>query len=269
MDFTEFVNFMNYRENFQATIKDSLLTMNHFFSMFDEFSIETMFKYKKYLLSTNLSSGTINRKIGHINKYACFKNITFEFGAIYKLKYIPYLPQKELITIKEYQKFLKYSLNDNRQIYLIARLFFEAAIRIGSLPSLTYNDIFTKKFITVNIKGTIKHVPLQYDLISKLKIYCVENNISKDIPVFNISRSKIYSDFENICKKARIKKSKFKPHALRSLAIKTLLEDNDIEYVMDYVGHKHLQTTQVYTKRTIKEKRQKAQILENISKAII
>jgi len=270
MDKNGFIKYMCLKENAGKTIKDSVLTLNDFFKNFELFNPENMLQYKKnYLLNYNYNSGTVNKKIGHLNKYSDFKNICFPSGSRYKLKYVPYTPNINPISLKEYSRFVKIAYRDNEDIYLISRLIFETAVRISTVFNLTYNDIIKYKYVIVDLKGSNFNVPLHKDLLKKLKIYCVRNNISKYDKVFQIDKNFLYDEFKFVSGKARIKKGKFKPHSIRALSIKTLLNVNDIEFVMGYAGHKHIETTKHYTKRSFDEIKQKTKVLEDISKNII
>jgi integrase len=260
MDLTNFVIFLKNNEITTKTINDNIRTINNFFDKFSLFNMSNLLEYKAFLIS-HFKSGTINKKITHLRNYAKFIN------SDYVLRFVPNNAMKEQISLNDYKRFLKFALQyDNEYLYLFVRTLFETGIRIHSTKDITFESIKNKTFYS-QIKNTAINPPLLKDLVSKLKIYCVRYNIKGQI--FTWDKNKVYREMEFICGKARIKKSRFKPHAIRSLAIRTLLDNGkSTKFVSEFAGHKNIKSLTPYTaNRNINDKRKQIKILEDISKS--
>ena len=73
-----------------------------------------------------------------------------------------------------------------------------------------------------------------------------------------VNQSTIWRWLKKIAKKAKINAKKMHPHAWRHLFAKQCKANGiDLDELADILGHKNLNTTAIYTKTSMKEKKNK------------
>jgi len=155
---------------------------------------------------------------------------------------------------------------ENLQHKLIIMFLYYAGLRLHEVQNLKWENLdFDRKTIQLKIaKGEHQRVVFLHDkLIEDLNNF----KIPRIGLVFESNRGKKYSEetiqaiVKNSAKKASIEK-KVHPHMLRHSFATHLLEAGaDIRYIQKLLGHKSLQTTQIYTHVANKD-------LNNLSKLI-
>ncbi len=146
--------------------------------------------------------------------------------------------------------------------YLILELLFATGIRVSEMCSLEIKDIdFSNKMIKIKGKGNKERLVVMYDtLIDNLKHYITitrSNLLSKS----SVDATKLFINYKGGFLTARgvrkilnsiIDKSgefaKITPHMIRHSFATSLLNNGcDLRMVQELLGHKNLQTTQIYT----------------------
>ena len=266
-------------EKSSKTVVDYKNCLNKFYEYIDndkiEFTKEFTIKYKLYL-KDQLESG--QAKVSSINKYVVVFN-----------KFLKYLDEDyKKITIKQFRTQQKSSLENQmsnqehkrmlrkakelgkEELYMIIKTFAQTAIRISELRYFTVENIKKGPYIDIYSKGKERKIILIGDLHRSLKKYCKENNITEGFifrspdpklssnPNKMINQSTIWRWLKKIAKKAKINSKKMHPHAWRHLFAKQCKATGiDLDELADILGHKNLNTTAIYTKTSMKEKKNK------------
>ena len=157
-----------------------------------------------------------------------------------------------VLSAKEISKILKVTNNLKHKTILV--LIYSAGLRLGELVNLEIGDIDSEamKIHIRSAKGKKdRYVMLSENVLELLreyyKIYKPEKYIIEGQNGGKYSPKSVQSVFKRALKKAGIKK-KATVHTLRhSFATHLLDEGTDIRYIQELLGHKRLETTQIYT----------------------
>ncbi len=181
---------------------------------------------------------------------------------------LPKLPEREIniLTDEELKRLLEAPQGDNLKSLrdkAILETFFSTGLRISELCSLNRDIDLNKGEIVVKGKGGKIRVVFLSSLAKKyLKEYLQKREDKNPALFINLSKHKKFQritprGIEKIikfyAKKAGIIK-KITPHTLRhQFATDLLMAGADLRAIQLLLGHKNLQTTQIYTHLTNKE----------------
>lgn len=212
---------------------------------------EDIKKYLEYLVDKNVSKSTLSLVINSLKFY--YKNI-LKRRFFYDIKH----PKKEsklpvVLSRREIKDIL--SSISNRKHKLILALIYASGLRISEVVKLRIKDIdFNRGLIIIKqSKGNKdRQTILPIKLIKHLKELIDGDDFNKYVFKNNrenkLSTRTIQKIFENALKNAKIKKSAT-CHSLRhSFATHLLEKGTNIRYIQELLGHKRLETTQIYTK---------------------
>jgi len=157
-----------------------------------------------------------------------------------------------VLSVKEISKILEVTTNLKHKIILL--LIYSAGLRLGELLNLEISDIDSESMRIYIRSGKGKkdrYVMLSENVLNLLreyyKIYKPAKYLIEGQNGGKYSPKSVQSVFKNSLKKAGIKK-KATVHSLRhSFATHLLDNGTDIRYIQELLGHKRLETTQIYT----------------------
>lgn len=157
-----------------------------------------------------------------------------------------------VLTVNEISKILDTVENLKHKTMLL--LIYSAGLRLGELLNLKPGDIISETMKIHIREGKSKkdrYVMLSENILTLLKKYYSEYKPKEFL--FEGQKGGKYSPksvqtvFKRAANKARIKK-KVSVHTLRHSFATHLLDDGtDIRYIQELLGHKRLETTQIYT----------------------
>jgi integrase/recombinase XerD len=143
---------------------------------------------------------------------------------------------------------------------IILHLFYSCGLRRTEAENLNINDVqFTKRMLYVRKgKGSKRRaVPINEKIAKDFENYYNEERMKYFIKdesfVLNRFNTRMQGDsycrvFKNIIKRTEIP-ILYSPHHLRHSIATHLLENGlSLEFIRDFLGHTHLDTTQIYTK---------------------
>ena len=157
-----------------------------------------------------------------------------------------------VLSINDISKILKVMKNIKHKTILL--LIYSSGLRLNELLELRIGDIDSEA-MRIHIKSGIgkkdRYVVLSDNVLELLreyyKIYKPNNYLIEGQNGGKYSPKSVQSVFKSALKKAGIKK-KATVHTLRhSFATHLLDEGTDIRYIQELLGHKRLETTQIYT----------------------
>jgi len=154
------------------------------------------------------------------------------------------LNRKEVDTMFEVTK--------NQKHRLVLALLYYAGLRLNEVRNLKWEDLdFDRDLIHIKkAKGDKERIVFLHE---KIKQVARENGLKEEGFILNSERGGRYSErsvqeiVKNAARKSKIGK-RITPHSLRHSFATHLLERGvDIRYIQSLLGHKNLQTTQIYT----------------------
>ncbi|MDO8641967.1 MAG: tyrosine-type recombinase/integrase [Candidatus Woesearchaeota archaeon] len=156
----------------------------------------------------------------------------------------------------------------NQKHKLVLALLYYAGLRLSEVINLRWKDIdFERGLIHVKIaKGEHERVVFLHEKVAGLlKRFNEENDLNKQILISErgnkYSKRTVQLIVRHVARKAGIRKE-VHPHMLRHSFATHLLEGGaDIRYIQQLLGHKNLQTTQIYTHVANKDIKKLANLL--------
>lgn len=170
---------------------------------------------------------------------------------------------QDILTVKEYKMLLHYAKESGREkYYVIMRTLAMTGIRIGELKYFT-SEVLDKEAILVTNKKKTREICMPDKLIEELRLYCSHEKIESG-SIFQgrqgspINRTTVYKMLRHLADMTGIAKSKVHPHNFRHLFALTYMENYaNLFELADLLGHSSLETTRIYVRSTMKEKRQR------------
>ena len=242
--FKLYINFMVYKKE-----KITLET----------FTYENITKFIKWLEeSRNSSERSCNQRIACLKSFCKLlilkePNMLYECQKILEIKFKKYQEkERQYLTIDEVKAIINSPSNDKEKM-ILSTLYYTGA-RINELININTSDInFDNKSLKIIGKGNkIRIVPLIDEYMNLLKNYISKNNISNnEILLKSNQKDKYTSNGIRYIISKYTKNISFKvtPHTFRHSIASHLLEaDTSIIYIRDFLGHKHISTTEIYAK---------------------
>lgn len=221
-----------------------------------------------YLSSKNYSQTSINRHLSTMRSFYNYllkedminDNLFLDIKNVKEPRKLPkFIDDEVLINVLES---IDTKTDLGNRNYLILELLFATGLRVSELCNLEIKDIdFSNKMIKVHGKGNKDRIVVMYDsLIENLRFYITftrSNLLSK----VDTDAKKLFINYKGgylttrgvrVILNSIIDKSNeyihITPHMLRHSFATTLLNNGcDLRMVQELLGHKNLQTTQIYT----------------------
>ncbi len=266
----EFLKYLKEEKNYSdLTILDYDEDLNEFLNLVNKdvakIEKDDIKVYLTILFKHNNKSSTISRKISSLKSFYKYLNLkgimshnpmsTIKYPKKEKLlpKFIQYNELEELLKVSKEGKF-----GDRNN--LIIELLYDTGVRVSELVNIKISDIdFDNKKIRIMGKGSYERFAFfgenGYIALKKymdgLRIQLLDNK-SSDFLILNKDGGKITPRgvakiIDSMIKNTSIK-LKISPHTLRHTFATHLLDNGcDIRSVQEMLGHKNINSTQVYT----------------------
>lgn len=270
-------------EKSNKTVIDYKNCLNKFYEYIDEdniiFSKDTAINYKLYLKQL-LESG--QAKVTSINKYVIvfnkfLKSLGYQDLIIKQFRSQQKSSLENQMSNQEHKRMLRKSKELGKdELYMIIKTFAQTAIRISELRYFTVENIQNGPYIDVYSKGKERKIILIGDLHRSLKKYCKENNITegfifrspdpkrKNDSTKMIDPSTIWRNLKKIGGVARVNLDHIHPHGWRHLFSIAYLQlpGATMTELMDILGHSKIETTSIYTRTTLQEKKKRMEMIK-------
>jgi len=238
---------------------------------------EDVDEFVAYLRKQNLKTVSINLKLSALHQYLLFLQSTYQktfsielpFGDVQKQDYLTGIPLEEEIaqmlttTQKE---------NDWRANALIDTLAY-SGLRVSELREIRVEHVQQTSFSIIGKGEKEREIFFIMDDVRKSWQKYLEVRPSSASPFLfigkrgRLSRKTIFHILKEYAKKAGINESKIYPHNFRHFFGKYLDQHGyTLTEIKDILGHRSVETTTIYTRRTKEEMREKLNELSNLRK---
>ena len=266
-DFLKYLK--DYKNYSDLTIKSYCVDLKEF-SVYvnkdlSKVSKEDIKKYLNYLFEKDDKNKTVSRKISTLKSFYRYLKESGCIG-INPMGNIKY-PKKEkslpkFIAYNELESMIEISKNGTFGVRnnLIVELLYATGVRVSELVNIKLNDIdYDNRSIRIMGKGSYERVVFYGDYVSELLSLYIKGLRSElltgkqsDYLLLNKNGENITSRgiakiIDNIIKETEVK-VKVSPHTLRHTFATHLLDNGcDLRSVQELLGHKNINTTEVYT----------------------
>jgi site-specific recombinase XerD len=230
---------------------------------------KVIMSWKKDLKDKNYALKSRNQFIVVINKYLAYLGLTDCMVKQFEEQEKSSL--EDYIEPQEHKRMLRWAKQMNMlEAYYIMKVFASSGARISELQYFTVENLESNYIKGAYNKHKERTLIMTNDLRRELKKYCKINKITTGYifrspdPKLNsnpdkmVNQSTIWRWLKKIAKKAKINAKKMHPHAWRHLFAKQCKANGiDLDELADILGHKNLNTTAIYTKTSMKEKKNK------------
>ena len=207
-----------------------------------------------------------DHKISSINSYirtwnAFFKWCNFDYRADFLIE------QKNnsvenVLTKQDYTALVTFAHTNRRQkAYIVVQLLACTGIRVGEVKYITVEAIQQKRVLIYN-KGKYRIVCIPDRLCEEITKYCDSHNIKSGAVIQGrekgsfISEKGIWIMLKRLAREAGIDENVVYPHSFRHFFAKTYLsKTGNLADLADILGHSNIETTRIYTRTSLEEKR--------------
>lgn len=234
-----------------------------------EINKKVIMSWKKDLKDKNYALKSRNQFIVVINKYLAYLGLNDCMVKQFEEQEKSSL--EDYIEPQEHKRMLRWAKQMNMmEAYYIMKIFASSGARISELQYFTVENLESNYIKGAYNKHKERTLIMTNDLRRELKKYCKINKITTGYifrspdpklssnPDKMVNQSTIWRWLKKIAKKAKINAKKMHPHAWRHLFAKQCKANGiDLDELADILGHKNLNTTAIYTKTSMKEKKNK------------
>jgi site-specific recombinase XerD len=205
-------------------------------------------------------------KISTINSYKKSCNRFFQW-AKFDIKLALTTTQSKnslenVLSLEDYDTLTCVAMQKNKyKAFAIMSLLANTGIRVGEIKFLTREALYTKGFWVYD-KAKYRYVCLSNSLCELLEIYCKYENITQG-PIFlgknnsPISEKGVWIMLKRLARTANVDEDLVYPHSFRHLFAKLYIDKTgNIADLADILGHNSIETTRIYTRTSIDEKRE-------------
>ncbi|MBR1404426.1 MAG: tyrosine-type recombinase/integrase [Treponema sp.] len=263
-NFTNFEAQLRKREKTESTIKKYLRDVRSFADFATGSGKNTITKtlilcYKERI-SQKMKKSTVNTKLISLGIYLKFLNRYDLHAKTFRLQKRTSL--EDTLSTEEFRLLVKTAdFYQKKKICAIMQTLAYTGIRISELQFFTKESLAERK-ITITNKGKTREIILPDKIRALLKTYCAENNIESGI-IFHgrnrntlLDKAAIWRSMQKVAELAHIEPKKIHAHNFRHFFAKIYMKTNgNILDLADILGHSSIETTRIYTRTTVEEKR--------------
>lgn len=268
----EFIDNEELEELAEKTIKSYRNAVNKFIDFLpNEFDInkKVVMDWKKKMQEEGYALKSRNQFIVVVNKFLYYLDL--KECVVKQFKEQERSNLEEYIEPQEHKRMLRWAKKlNNMEAYYIIKVFATSGARVSELKYFTVENLDSNYIKGAYNKGKERILIMTNELRRELKHYCKDKKIktgqifrSTDEKFINdpnkmINVSTIWRWLKKIARAAKINPNKIHAHAWRHLFAKQCKENGiDLDELADILGHKNINTTAIYTKTSMKEKKQK------------
>lgn len=228
-----------------------------------EITKDTAIAFKQHLTENGYAVRSVNSMLASLNSLFCF--LGWEDCKVKSLKVqrSAFCSEQKELTQAEYTRLCHAAeQKQNKRLSLILQTLCGTGIRVSELKFITVQAVQNGQ-ATVSLKGKTRTVFIVRELQQKLKAYCKEKGIQTGSVFVTksgkpMSRTNIWREMKDLCRKAKVNPEKVFPHNLRHLFARVFYGiEKDIAKLADILGHSSIDTTRIYIVSTGTEHRRR------------
>lgn len=250
----KFKHYLIIEEKSTATIEKYIRDVIAFSDFADgkEITKELSINFKQNLIDNGYAVRSINSMLSSLN--SLFSYLQWNDCKVKNLKFQQdvFCPENKELSKDEYFRLVKAAEEcGNERLCLIMQTICATGIRVSELSYITVESA-KKGQAKIFCKGKNRTIMIVKKLQKRLLKYARERKIksgaifitSKGKPV---SRTNIWKEMKELCKRAHVNPSKVFPHNLRHLFARIFYSmEKDIAQLADILGHSSINTTRIY-----------------------
>lgn len=249
-----FCRYLEREERSNNTVKKYVREAERFleFSGSETVDKNRVILYKESLLKKNYAPRSVNCMLAGINSFLSYLKWDDLKVKPLRLQRETYAPEEKEITKAEYVRLCKTAeRTGNLRLSLIMQTICSTGIRVSELPFITVEAV-RRGMAVVSLKGKTRKVFIPGDLQIRLLQWIYKENLENGSVFITrsgkaISRSNVWREMKNLCKKAHVDKQKIFPHNFRHLFARVFYDmDKDLAKLADILGHSSIETTRIY-----------------------
>lgn len=264
---TEYENYLYMQELADSTVRIYLEAARKFLAFAGDGPLDKSMtlKFKRHMESGGLAVSSVNQQIIALNRYLRFCGSEECMVKTRRIQKNPSL--SNVIDGEEYRRMLNFAKESgDDKYYSIMKTLASTGIRISELSYFKADNI-QAGHITVSNKGKVREIYLPDALVQLLSDYCQRHGIKEGCIFLGsagnpISRIAVWQKLNRMAQKLGIDKSKSHPHSFRHyFALSYLEKYQNLFELADILGHTSLETTRIYARASVEEKRRRLEEL--------
>lgn len=167
-----------------------------------------------------------------------------------------------VLEMEDYHKLLDYAKESGKEkYYYLMKTLAGTGIRVGELQFIT-REAAAAGVVSVDHKGKNREICIPAGLSAQLSDYCERNGIGSGVIFTGRDRKRpmdvsgIWKGLKRLAVAAGVEEKRVYPHSFRHLFAKVYMKEiGNLTELCDILGHSSMETTRIYTKETVREKR--------------
>lgn len=250
----DFKHYLIAEEKSGATIDKYMRDVTAFskYAGDSEITKELSIGFKQKLIDEGYAVRSINSMISSINSF--FNCFQWYDCRVKNLKYQQevFCPEEKELSKDEYIRLVRTAgERGNERLSMLMQTICATGIRVSELCYITVENV-RKGQAKVMCKGKTRTIMIVKKLQKRLLKYARDRKITSG-PIFitnsgkPMSRTNIWKEMKELCKKAKVNSTKVFPHNLRHLFARIFYSmKKDIAQLADVLGHSNINTTRIY-----------------------
>lgn len=253
----EFSRYLTARNMSDNTIHVYVYALRQFYKRYSAIDYSSLQLYKVFLLE-HYKPQTVNLRIRALNSYVEFKQVDAERISMVRIQQKNYL--ENVISEADYEYLKNCLVRDKKYLYyFIVRFMAATGARVSEVIQFQAEDVF-KGYKDIYSKGNkVRRIYVPKALQKDAALWLSSIHQKKGSIFLNrfgtpITPSGIRGQLKNLAADYGMNTEVVYPHSFRHRFAKSFIEKcGDIALLSDLLGHKNLETTRIYLRRSSSE----------------
>lgn len=253
----EFSRYLTVRNMSENTIHVYVYALRQFYKRYSAIDYSSLQLYKVFLLE-HYKPQTVNLRIRALNAYVEFKQMDAERISMVRIQQKNYL--ENVISEADYEYLKNCLVRDKKYLYyFIVRFMAATGARVSEVIQFQAEDVF-KGYKDIYSKGNkVRRIYVPKALQKDAALWLGSIQQKQGCIFLNrfgtpITPSGIRSQLKNLAAAYGMNTEVVYPHSFRHRFAKSFIEKcGDIALLSDLLGHKNLETTRIYLRRSSSE----------------
>lgn len=253
----EFARYLSSKNMAENTIQVYTYAVRQFFSLYPEISYIHLKSYKFFLME-HYKPQTVNQRIRALNSYIDFRQLSPGRIPMVKIQQKTYLDN--VISEADYEYLKNCLLRDEKYLYyFLIRFMAATGARVSEVVQFQAEDIFAGHKDIYSKGNKIRRIYIPRALQNDAARWLRATGLTHGHIFLNrfgnpLTPGGIRSQLKSVAVCYGMTPEVVHPHSFRHRFAKSFIEKcGDISLLSDLLGHKNLETTRIYLRRSSKE----------------